>query len=100
RHHYRPPFLPLVWSMLGPYATYTRSGLEATVEGIVQVHITAIAWLLIAGALAAVGASVIRRDRYWSVFAATLAGAGVFYASPSTPPGPLAAGPLPCPPAI
>ena len=95
RHHYTPSFLPLVWWMLGPYATYTRSGLEATVEGIVQIHITAVAWLLIAGALAAVGASVIRRDRYWSVFAATLAGAVFFYASLSTQRALLAAALIP-----
>ena len=84
RHQYKPPFLPLLRSLRGAYGTYTRLGLEATVEAIVQVRITAVAWLLIASAVAAVGASVIRRDRYWSVFAATLARAVFFYASLST----------------
>jgi hypothetical protein len=77
---YEPPSTPLRWSDLGSYASYTRSGLESSIEGIVQIHVGFVAWMLFAAAAAGAVTAVVRRDPGWSMFGATFVGAMAFYA--------------------
>jgi hypothetical protein len=84
RREYDVRFARVRGSQFDSYFSYARSGLEATIEGIVRVDITAFAWLLFAVAVVGVLIAIFRRDRYWSLFAATLGGAVVFYLSLAT----------------
>jgi hypothetical protein len=76
---YEPPSRGFRWSELGSYASYSRSGLESTLEGIAQIHVGFIAWMLFTVAGAGAVIAVARRDPGWSMLGATFVGAVVFY---------------------
>jgi hypothetical protein len=84
RHNYQPDFQPIESSQLGSYFDYATDGIRSAVEGILQVDVGVIAWLVLAAALAAAVWAWRNRPASATVLAATLLGLAFFYITLST----------------
>jgi hypothetical protein len=79
RRLYEPPTGDVQLSRVDDYLAYVKDGLSATLQDVVQIHFAPVSLLLFVGAVLAVVAGVVRRDRAWPVFAAPLVGGVLFY---------------------